>query len=71
MQHFPHFLSCSKKDKNATETQKKNGAVCGEGAVTDKRVKSGLGGFMLQISHWTMPHSQVDQLKLIAIKLRH
>lgn len=27
-----------------------------------KRVKSGLQSFMLEISHWTMIHGQVDQL---------
>jgi len=46
-------------------------AVNGEGAVTDEHVKSGLQNFMLEIFLWTMLHSQVDQLKLIAIKLRH
>ena len=34
-------------------------------------VKSGLQSFVLEISHWTMLHSQVDQLKLIVIKSRH
>ena len=31
-------------------------------------VKSGLRSFLLGITHWTMLHSWVDQLKLIAIK---
>ena len=35
-QHFWHImLHCFKKGKNATETQKKICAACGEGAVTD------------------------------------
>ena len=37
-----------------------------------EHVKSSLPSFVLEISHWTMLHGQaVDQLKLIAIKLRH
>ena len=32
--------------------------------------KSSLQCFVLEISRWMMLHSQVDQLKLIAIKLR-
>ena len=32
-----------------------------------ENVKSGLWSFMLEISRWMMLHSQVDQLKLIAI----
>ena len=36
-----------------------------------KHVQSGLQSFMLDISRWTMLHSQVYQLKLIAIKWRH
>ena len=35
-----------------------------------KHIKSGLQSFMLDISHWTMLHGLVDQLKLIAIKSR-
>ena len=34
-------------------------------------VKSGLQSFVLEISCWTMLHGWVDQLKLIAIKLKH
>ena len=35
--HFQHImLYYFKKGKNATETQKKICAVCGEGAVTDR-----------------------------------
>ena len=33
-----------------------------------KLVKSGLPSFVLEISHWTMLHGWVDQLKLIAIQ---
>ena len=35
-----------------------------------ENVKSGLRSFM-QIPRWMMLHSQVDELKLIAIKSRH
>ena len=34
-------------------------------------VKSSFQSFMLEISCWTMLHSQVNQLKLKAIKSRH
>ena len=33
-----------------------------------ERAKSGLQSFVLEISHWTMFHSLIDQLKLIGIK---
>ena len=36
-----------------------------------KCVKSGLQSLMLEISHWTTPHSQAGQLKLIILKSRH
>ena len=36
-----------------------------------EHVRSGLQSFVLEISHWTMLHGQVDQLKLTAIQLRH
>ena len=43
MQHFQHIKLYFKKGKNATETQNKICAVCGEGALTDlEHVKSGL-----------------------------
>ena len=51
--------------------QKNICAVCGEGAGTDKHVKSGLQSFVLQISLWTVLHGRVDQLLLIAIQSRH
>ena len=44
--------------------------MCGEGAVT-VHVKSGLRSFVLEISRWTMLHSQVGQVKLIATKSRY
>ena len=50
---------------------KKSFAVYGEGAVTDRSVKSAVQSFVLGTSCWMMLHSQVEQLKLIAIKLRH
>ena len=40
-------------------------AVYGEGAMTES-VKSGLQSFVLEISHWAILHSQVDQWKLIS-----
>ena len=74
-QHFWHIMFHHfKKGKNAPETQKKTCTVYGEGAVTDrldKGVKSGLQSFILEISCWRMLHNQVDQLKLIELKLRH
>ena len=70
-QHFQHImLYYFKKGKNTTETQNKVCEVDGKGAVTEC-VKSGFQSFVLAISCWVMLHSQVDQLKLIAIKSRH
>ena len=60
-----------KKGKNTTEMQKKIHAGYEESAVTDRTRQSGLLSFMLEISRWTMLHSQEDQLKLIGIKSRH
>ena len=51
--------------------QKKICAVYGEGAVPDQTYQNGLRSFVLEISYWMMLHSQVEQLKLIVIKLRH
>ena len=45
-------------------------AVYGEGAVIE-RARSGLWILVLRTSCWTTLHSQVDQLKLIAVKLGH
>ena len=51
-----------KKGKNATEMQKKMCAVYGEGAVTDWTCQSGLQSFRLDIPHWSMLYSWVEQL---------
>ena len=56
-----------KKGKNTTERQKAICAVYGEGAVTDRMCPSGLWSCVLKVSHCTMLHSQIGQLKLIAI----
>ena len=63
---WPIMLYYFKKGKNTTEMQKKICVAYGEGAVTDWNCQK--WGFVLEISHWTMIHSQVDQLKLIAIE---
>ena len=47
---------------------KKDCAVYGRLLSLIQCVKSGLRSFPLGITHWTMLHSWVDQLKLIAIK---
>ena len=60
-----------KKGNNATETQTKICATYGEGAVTDQMCQKWFAKFRAGDSHWTMLHGQVDQLKLIEIKLRH
>ena len=71
-QHFRHImLYYFKKGKNATETHKKICAVCGKVLWLIELVKGGLRTFVLETSRWTMLHDQVDQLKLIVIKLRH
>ena len=59
----------SRKVKMQLKCKKKICAVYGEGAGTD-RVKGGLRSYVLEISHWMMFHSQVEQLKWIAIKSR-
>ena len=57
-QHFWHImLYYFKKGKNATETQKKFYALCGEGAVTDRTcqkwfVKFHAGDFSLDDVPW-------------------
>ena len=75
-QQFWHImLDYVKKGKNTTDTHtQKFCAEYGESAVTEQtcpkwsaRVKS----LMLEISLCIMLHSQVDQLKWTAIKLRH
>ena len=72
MQHFQHIMLCYfKKGKNVTEKQKKICAVYGDGAVTDPMCQTGLQSLTMETSQWMMMlHSQVDQLKLTAIKLR-
>ena len=67
-QHCQHIMLCYfKGGKNATEMQNK---IYGEGTVTDRTSKSSLQGFVLEIFHGTMLHGRVEQVKLIAIKLR-
>ena len=57
-----------KKDKNTTETHRKRFVQCMEKVLwLMEHVKSGVQSFMLEISHWTLFHCQVDQLKLRAI----
>ena len=56
-QHFWHIRLYFKKDKNATETQKKICAVDGEGAATDQMcqkwfTKFGARDFSLDIAPW-------------------
>ena len=70
-QHFWQImLYYFKKGKNATETQRF--VQCMEKLPwVIEPVKSDLGSFVLEISCWTMLHSPVDHLKLIAIKSGH
>ena len=71
-QHFWHImLYYLKKGKNATGTQKQICAVCGEGAVTNRTCPKWFVKFCVEISHRTMLHGRVDQLRVIAIKSRH
>ena len=62
-----------KKGKKESEMQKKKKSVqCMEKILwLIKHVKSALQGLVLEISHWMMLHSWVEQLKLILIKSRH
>ena len=47
IQHSWHImLYCFKKDKNATETHKMIGTVCGEGAVTDRTCEKWFAKFL-------------------------
>ena len=61
MQHFQHtMLYYFKKGKTTTEIQKKK-KICAlyeEGTVTDRMYQKWVAQFMLEISHWTMLHSQ-------------
>ena len=52
MQHFWHIMPYYfKKDKNATELQKKICTVYGEGAVTDLMYQKWFAKFHLEIFH--------------------
>ena len=68
---WPIMLYYFKKGKNATEMQEKICAVHREGAGTDERARSGWRSCVLQSFCRMRFHGQVDQLKLLAIKLRH
>ena len=46
-------------------------AIYGESARTEPMCQKWFAKFCVDIPPWTMLHSQVDQLKLTAIKLRH
>ena len=73
MQHFKHIiLYYFKKGKNATETQKKNCAVYGEGAVTDRTCQKWFAKFCTGDSSQLGKPVEVDndQIEtLIEIKL--
>ena len=71
MQITKYANYCFKKGKKTTETLENICVVYEKGAVTDRPCQSGFQSFMLQISWWTMLHGWVDQVRLIAIKLRH
>ena len=61
----------SRKVKMQWKCKKEDCAVLGEGAVTDPMCQTGLQSLTMETSQWMMMlHSQVDQLKLTAIKLR-
>ena len=67
------FISCfiiSRKVRNATEMQNKF-VECMEVWWLKKLIKSCLWSFVLEISHWTVLQSKVDQMKLITVKLRY
>ena len=67
MQYFQHImLYYFKKDKNATAMQNMEKVLW-----LIECVKSDLQSFMLEISLGMLLHGWVDQLKLVAIKLRH
>ena len=60
-----------KKGKNATEMQKKICTVCGENAVADRTCQKWFLKFRARDVSLDHAPRCVDQLKLIAIKLRH
>ena len=72
-QHFWHIMLCYfKKGKNTTEMQKKICAVYGEGAMIGQPCQKWFSKFhAVRISHWTILHDGVEQLRLVVIKLRH
>ena len=67
------WFTISRQVKMQLKCKKKTNmcAVYREGAVTHWTCQNGLWSLVLEISHWTMLHGQVDQLKLTAIKSRH
>ena len=68
-QHFWHtMLYYFKKGKNTTEMQKRFVQCMEKVLWLIEQLKNDLQTFVLEISHWMMLHSQVDQWKLIAIK---
>ena len=61
-----------KKGKNTIEMQKKICAVYGEGAMIGQPCQKWFSKFhAVRISHWTILHDGVEQLRLVVIKLRH
>ena len=64
-QHYwPIMLYYFKKGKNSTKAHKKIFVAYREGAMTYQMCQKWLQSFLLQISHWTVLHSQVGQLRL-------
>lgn len=60
-----------KKSKNATQYPENGFMQLTENVLwTMKYVKSGLPGFMLEISHWMILYGWVDTWKLIVIKIK-
>ena len=63
-QHFWHIMPYYfQKSKNTTEMQKRFVQCIEKVLWLIEHDKSGLQSFVLEISHWMMLHSQVDQLK--------
>ena len=65
-----------KKDKSITKIQKKEKkenmcAIYGESAWSEPTCQKCFAKFCIDILPWTTLHSQADQSKLTAIKLRH
>ena len=64
-QHYwPIMLYYFKKGKNSTKAHKKIFVAYREGAMTDQMCQKWLQSFLLQISHWSVLHSQVGQFRL-------